>query len=75
MKKDILQLQTKFNAHYAKSEARRMSRLRDLPPISGSIIWARQIERQLNMYMSRVENVLGPEWHHHLEGRNLKSDR
>lgn len=36
-----------------------MSRKRDLPPVAGSIIWARQIERQLIAYMKRVEDVLG----------------
>jgi dynein heavy chain 1 len=36
-----------------------MSQMRDLPPIAGAIIWARQIERQLTMYMKRVEDVFG----------------
>lgn len=36
-----------------------MSELRDLPPISARIIWYRQIERQLDTYMRRVEAVLG----------------
>lgn len=33
--------------------------VRDLPPVSGSIIWARQIDRQLTAYLRRVEDVLG----------------
>ncbi len=36
-----------------------MSTIWDLPPTSGSIIWAKQVERQLNTYMKRVEDVLG----------------
>ena len=36
-----------------------MSQIRDLPPVSGAILWARQIERQLALYMKRVEDVLG----------------
>ncbi len=51
-----------------------MSRVRDLPPVSGSIIWARQIERQLNAYMRRVEDVLGKGWENHVEGQKLKAD-
>ena len=51
-----------------------MSRVRDLPPVSGSIIWARQIERQLNAYMRRVEDVLGKGWENHVEGQKLKGD-
>ena len=51
-----------------------MSRVRDLPPISGSIIWARQIERQLKAYLRRVEDVLGKDWENHVEGQRLKAD-
>lgn len=48
--------------------------VRDLPPVAGSIIWARQIERQLNAYMRRVEDVLGKGWEFHVEGQKLKAD-
>ena len=51
-----------------------MSRVRDFPPVSGSIIWARQIERQLTAYMHRVEDVLGKGWENHVEGQKLKAD-
>ena len=51
-----------------------MSRVRDFPPVSGSIIWARQIERQLTAYMHRVEDVLGKGWETHVEGQKLKAD-
>ena len=51
-----------------------MSQMRDLPPISGAIIWARQIERQLQTYMERVENVLGKEWELYAEGQRLQSE-
>ena len=51
-----------------------MSKVRDLPPISGSIIWARQIERQLKAYLRRVEDVLGKDWENHIEGQILKAD-
>jgi len=30
-----------------------------MSPIAGAIIWARQIERQLQTYMKRIENILG----------------
>jgi dynein heavy chain 1 len=74
VKKDIQQLQTAFQQKYNKSEARRMSKQRDIPSVSGQIIWARQIQRQLNMYMSRIEDVLGRNWHHHVEGRQLQRE-
>ena len=48
--------------------------MHDLPPVSGSIIWARQIERQLSAYMRRVEDVLGKGWENHVDGQKLKAD-
>ena len=48
-----------FKTQYRYSEAYHMAQMRDLPPIAGAIIWARQIERQLLLYMKRVEDVLG----------------
>ena len=51
-----------------------MSQLRDIPPIAGAIIWAKQIERQLNMYMKRVEDVLGEGWDLYAEGAKLQSE-
>lgn len=51
-----------------------MSTVRDLPPVAGSIIWARQINNQLTMYLKRVEDVLGKGWESHIEGQKLKAD-
>ena len=57
-----------------QSKACKMSYARDLPPVSGSIIWAKQIDRQLTAYMRRVEDVLGKGWANHVEGQKLKAD-
>jgi hypothetical protein len=51
-----------------------MAQLRDLPPIAGAILWARQIERQLSAYMKRVEDVLGKGWELYAEGQKLQSE-
>ena len=48
-----------LQVQYPASKSCRMSHIWDLPPTSGSIIWAKQVERQLNTYMKRVEDVLG----------------
>eukprot|EP00457_Paulinella_chromatophora_P000017 gb/GEZN01000017.1/.p1 GENE.gb/GEZN01000017.1/~~gb/GEZN01000017.1/.p1 ORF type:complete len:4783 (-),score=794.37 gb/GEZN01000017.1/:118-14466(-) len=74
VKKDIDILQEKFKSQYQKSEARRMSRIHDVPPVSGAIIWNRQIQRQLERYMQRVADVLGKEWVHHVEGKKLQEE-
>ncbi|KDN53572.1 putative cytoplasmic dynein heavy chain 1 [Tilletiaria anomala UBC 951] len=74
VKADIQGLHDKFKAQYQHSEANHMSQLRDLPSIAGAIIWTRQIERQLNIYMRRVEDVLGRGWEQYAEGQKLKNE-
>ena len=74
VKEDISKLHEKFKVKYARSQACRLSRLRDIPPVSGTIIWIRQIERQLDRYMKRVEDILGDTVHQNMEGRKLKED-
>ncbi|PIA14754.1 hypothetical protein COEREDRAFT_46106 [Coemansia reversa NRRL 1564] len=74
VKDDILRLHDTFKKHYRRSEAYTMSQLRDIPPVSGAIIWIRQIERQLDMYMRRVEDVLGKGWELYAEGQRLQAD-
>ncbi|KAJ1851647.1 dynein heavy chain, partial [Coemansia sp. RSA 2703] len=74
VKEDIRRLHDKFKKHYHRSEAYTMSQLRDVSPVSGTIIWVRQIERQLDMYMQRVEDVLGKGWELYAEGQRLQAD-
>jgi dynein heavy chain 1, cytosolic len=74
VKHDITALHERFKQQYGHSEAHAMAQVRDLPPVSGAIIWARQIERQLNGYMKKVEDVLGHDWALHAEGQKLQSE-
>lgn len=74
VKKDIERLQMKFKSQYKHSQAYKMSKIRDIPPVSGSIIWAKQIERQLNILMKKVEDVLGVGWESYVEGQKLNSE-
>ncbi|CAB4015784.1 cytoplasmic dynein 1 heavy chain 1 [Paramuricea clavata] len=74
VKDDIETLHNKFKVQYPHSKSSKMSKVRDFPAVSGSIIWARQIERQLNAYLRRVEDVLGKGWESHVEGQRLKED-
>ena len=69
---EIYSIQLK--TQYRFPEAYHMSQMRDLPLIAGAIIWARQIERQLQTYMKRVEDVLGKGWEHYAEGQKLQSE-
>ena len=74
VKHDIASLHERFKQQYGHSEAHAMAQLRDLPPVAGAIIWARQIERQLDGYMRRVEDVLGKDWALHSEGQKLQAE-
>lgn len=71
VREDIESLQQRFTHQYGQSEAHGMAQLHDLPPISGAIIRARQIERQLNSYLGKVEDILGPKWKEHTDGQRL----
>ena len=74
VKRDITSLHQRFKQQYGNSEAYVMAQLRDLPSVSGAIIWARQIERQLDAYLRKVEDVLGKDWNLHSEGQKLASE-
>ncbi|CAG8454634.1 4044_t:CDS:10, partial [Ambispora gerdemannii] len=74
VKDDIKKLHDKFKMQYRQSQAFHMAQLRDLPAISGAMIWARQIERQLQTYMKRVEDVLGKGWEMYAEGQKLQNE-
>ncbi|KAJ3071427.1 hypothetical protein HDU98_005356 [Podochytrium sp. JEL0797] len=74
VKADINALHDKFKLHYRNSEAARMSVVRDVPPVAGAIVWAKQIERQLGIYMAKVEDILGKDWAHYAEGQKLHTE-
>ncbi|KAK5998324.1 Dynein heavy chain [Cladobotryum mycophilum] len=74
VKQAINGLHERFKQQYGHSEAHAMAQLRDIPPVSGAIIWARQIELQLEGYMKKVEAVLGPDWALHAEGHKLQEE-
>eukprot|EP00522_Entomoneis_paludosa_P000277 CAMPEP_0172474334 /NCGR_PEP_ID=MMETSP1065-20121228/69303_1 /TAXON_ID=265537 /ORGANISM="Amphiprora paludosa, Strain CCMP125" /LENGTH=4205 /DNA_ID=CAMNT_0013232513 /DNA_START=82 /DNA_END=12699 /DNA_ORIENTATION=- len=65
-------LQSKFTLKYESSPAARISRLRGIPPVAGKILWAKQMERQVQTLVERMSNVLGPNWGQQLEGRQLR---
>ena len=70
---DVERLQIKFRQRYDESFERATADLRDIPPLSGRILWARQIENQLRVLLVRMENVLGPGWQDQTEGKKLKN--
>jgi len=71
VREDVKRLQEKFRLRYDESSERKCADLRDIPPLSGRILWARQIENQLSTLMKRMEDVLGAAWEDHFEGEVL----
>jgi dynein heavy chain 1 len=72
MQKDIQALKNKFLKKYSNTDAAKISQVRDIPSVSGSAIWAKQLNRRLRVYMERVESILGPDWYEQPESRELK---
>jgi dynein heavy chain 1 len=72
VQKDIEALRDKFIRKFHNTETFKLSKVRDIPQTSGSAIWAKQLNGKLKKYMERVENVLGPQWAEHPEGKKLK---
>ena len=68
----VEKLQSKFTLKYESSSAAKLSRLRGIPPVAGKILWAKQMERQVQTLMQRMGDVLGPNWGQHIEGRQLR---
>jgi dynein heavy chain 1, cytosolic len=68
----VEKLQSKFVLKYEASSAAKISKLRGIPPVSGKILWAKQMERQVHALMQRCAQVLGPDFAAQLEGRQLR---
>jgi len=68
----VQKLQAKFTHKYESSSASSIATIRGIPPMSGKILWAKQMERQVHTLMKRMSDVLGKEWRQQLEGRELR---
>jgi dynein heavy chain 1, cytosolic len=68
----VEKLQAKFTQKYEASSAAKIARLRGIPPVAGKILWAKQMERQVQALMKRMGDVLGSNWGQQLEGRQLR---
>ncbi|KAI0984717.1 hypothetical protein GJ496_002628 [Pomphorhynchus laevis] len=74
VKADIDALREKFMDSTDRANANRLLRSRDIPPVSATLTWVKQIERQLHMYLKRVEDVIGKGWENHVDGIKLRTE-
>ncbi|KAJ3322044.1 hypothetical protein HDV06_003645 [Boothiomyces sp. JEL0866] len=75
VKDDLKELHVKFMKRYENSEDSQLTRIRDLPSLSGHLMWIKMIERQLNELMKKVEYILGKGWEQYQEGQKLYSEQ
>ncbi|ODQ81979.1 hypothetical protein BABINDRAFT_160194 [Babjeviella inositovora NRRL Y-12698] len=64
-----------LQAHFAQQgTAAALYRLRDLPPITAAISWAKQIEHKVDKLVDKLELVLGPSWTSYAEGQRIHTE-
>lgn len=68
VKEDVKSLEGKLKS-YKSTDSLQLHYVRGLPSVSGHIIWATQLEKQLDIYLKRVEDVFGNGWEHMLRLR------
>ena len=71
VKSSVDELDSQFTNQYADSQACLMSRMRDMTDTSGAIVWATQMQRQLQTYSKQVETILGEDWQQDELGKGL----
>ena len=55
------ELQPRYGQRYENIPASPLSQLRDIPQVSGQVIWCRELKQQMDQHVRRVEAVLGPQ--------------
>jgi dynein heavy chain 1 len=73
VKDGINLLDKKFLQGYDRTENSKICRVRDIPEISGKIIWAKEIRLKLQKYEKRIEEILFEGWKENAEGKEIKS--
>lgn len=72
---DFQALQNRFKSKYQSSQAYAMANVRDIPPVSGMVLWIKQIRAQLDAYLGKIQNILGKDWAKRPDGATLKVSR
>ncbi|ETO35334.1 dynein heavy chain [Reticulomyxa filosa] len=62
VEKEIKDLLERYRKRYASIPASALTELRDIPSVSGEVIWMNQLKRQLSILERRVDAVLGKKW-------------
>ena len=71
IEREVKELQSRYRQKYENIPASTLTQLRDIPQVSGQVIWCRQLKRQLDQHVRRLEAVLGPQWNLRMNGKDL----
>uniref|UniRef100_A0AC35TT30 DHC_N1 domain-containing protein n=1 Tax=Rhabditophanes sp. KR3021 TaxID=114890 RepID=A0AC35TT30_9BILA len=74
VKIDIQELKQRFSNREAENKAFYVASTMDFPTYTSKILWVRQIDRQIQILMKKVENVLGTFAESHHGGKQLKAE-
>ncbi|CEF66963.1 Dynein heavy chain, cytoplasmic [Strongyloides ratti] len=74
VKADIQELKHRYGSKLAEQRATFIAMTMYLPTCAAKILWVRQIDRQIQMLMKKVENVLGQSADNHTGGKTLKTE-
>ncbi|EPX73119.1 dynein heavy chain Dhc1 [Schizosaccharomyces octosporus yFS286] len=71
---EVITLKSRFTDITSDLELFAMHQLRDIPPVSGAIMWSSQVTRRLQKYCSQLDVILGDDLTTYNEGTRLKSE-
>ncbi|WBW73245.1 dynein heavy chain, minus-end directed microtubule motor Dhc1 [Schizosaccharomyces osmophilus] len=71
---DVVTLKSRFTDVTSDLELFAMHQLRDIPPVSGAIMWSSQVTRRLQKYSTQLDIILGNDLATYNEGTKLKSE-
>lgn len=69
VQKDMDCLQKKYLQKYASTSNCKLSNIRDIPNVSGNIIWIKQIASKMSKLLQKLQNVLGQ------SGQDMKGNK
>ena len=69
---ELLKEKLLTNQNQDQSQASMLNKIRGFPDICNKIVWTKQIGIRLDIYMKRVEDVLGANWQDLHQGKKLK---
>lgn len=72
--RELLSLRERYTREIRGSQYHYLMATRGLSPTSAKVLYVKQLEKRLELYMSRIESALGEEWTSYSEGQKLYNE-